>query len=38
MLFRSNICKKKYKYIDTNSVELFKMRENTRVLMKEFDA
>ncbi len=29
---------KKYKYIDTNSVELCKMRENARVLMKEFDA
>lgn len=29
---------KKYKYIDTNSVELCKIRGNARTLMKEFDA
>ena len=29
---------KKYKYIDTNSVELCKMRENARALMRKYDS
>ena len=29
---------KKYKYIDTNSVELCKMRVNARALMKKYDS
>ena len=30
--------RKKYKYIDTNSAELCKMRENARALMKTYDS